>query len=335
MIRIGVVGLGFMGSTHLQAWSQVSNAQLVAVASGDPRKLEGDLSQVGGNLGTGAAKVDFTNCARYSNPESLFADPSVDAVDLCVPTHLHAPLAIQALQAGKHVLVEKPMALNPAHAEQMLRESEKAGRILMVAQVLRFWPDYVRARSELAEGSIGSLQMAVFRRKCGAPTWNPWIHDAKQSGGGAFDLLIHDFDFCIHLFGMPAEVRATGSEQKEHGIDILEAELTYSDGPIVVVSGGWQPGDYPFSMEFTLTGSEGTLDYHSGLRRLSRYLPGKPAEEFELTEGDGFRAELQAFADACERGTPDPLCPPSESAQALQLALAAVESRRSGRPIAP
>jgi predicted dehydrogenase len=108
-MRIAVVGLGFMGSTHLQALRKVPEAKLAAVVSDDPRKLEGDLSGISGNLNRASDdKLDFSTIRKYRRVEDALADPEIDAVDLCLPTHLHAPIAAQSLQAGKHVLVEKP-----------------------------------------------------------------------------------------------------------------------------------------------------------------------------------------------------------------------------------
>src|SRR6187549_1599364 len=120
-MRIGVIGLGFMGTTHLKAWRQVPGATITAVCSDEPEKLSGDLSSVQGNLGdANDQKFDFSNMGRYTETADIFADPNVDAVDICLPTHLHAPMALAALKAGKHTLVEKPMALDGAATDEML-----------------------------------------------------------------------------------------------------------------------------------------------------------------------------------------------------------------------
>ena len=154
-MRIGVVGLGFMGSTHLEAYQKVAGFELAAVASSDPQKLSGDLSAVGGNLDRGGGNYDFSAAARYAAAGELIADPDVEAVDLCTPTHLHAPLALQALAAGKHVLVEKPMALTAGDCGAMIAAAKKAGRVLMVAQVLRFFRNTRRRASWRCPASWG------------------------------------------------------------------------------------------------------------------------------------------------------------------------------------
>lgn len=330
-MKIGVAGLGFMGSTHLQAYQSVPNAEIAAVASSDEKKRSGDLSAIQGNLDRPGEAMDFGAAARYATVEEMLADPNVDAVDLCMPSYLHAELTLKALEAGKHVLIEKPMALTGDECDQMVEAARKHGRVLMVAQVLRFWPDYARAREIIQSGEIGPVKAVFFRRKCAAPAWGKWMHDRSRSGGGVFDLLIHDFDFALHLFGKPASIKAQGVEEIEKGIDVVEAELEYEAPRPVVISGGWHhPQSYPFSMEFSVVCEGGTLDFHSGLRRLTLYRGDGSSEEPKLSEQDGFVAELSAFVDACETGTAPEHCPPEESALATRMTLAMRTSREQG-----
>ena len=328
MTKIGVAGLGFMGSTHLQAYKNVPDAEIAAVCSSDERKLAGDLSAISGNLDRPGESMDFGQAARYRTLDELFADANVDAVDLCLPSHLHAPATIQALNAGKHVLVEKPMALSGEECGQMVAAAKANGKVLMVAQVLRFWPDYLAAYDLIRSGTLGPVKMAFFRRKCAAPAWSRWMHDREKGGGGVFDLLIHDFDFANYLFGKPRAVKARGVEEMAKGIDLAEALLDYGDGREVHISGGWHhPKSYPFSMEFTISCEGGTLDFHSGLRRLTLYRADGESEEVKLTETDGFHAECAAFAAACEAGEAPANCRPEESAVSTKMALAMRASR--------
>ncbi len=334
-MKVGVAGLGFMGSTHLQAYQSVPNAEVAAVASSDERKRSGDLSAIQGNLDRPGEAMDFGDAALYATVEEMLADSHVDAVDLCLPSYLHASTAIKALEAGKHVLVEKPMALSGEECDSMVAAARSNGRVLMVAQVLRFWPDYARAREIIRSGEIGPVKTAFFRRKCAAPAWGKWMHDRSRSGGGVFDLLIHDFDFALHLFGKPSSIQARGVEEIEKGIDVVEAELDYGGSQLVSISGGWHhPKSYPFSMEFSIVCEGGTLDFHSGLRRLTLYRGDGSSEEPELSQQDGFVTQLSAFADACDSGTTPELCPPEESALATRMTIAMRTSReRGGKPI--
>jgi predicted dehydrogenase len=265
----------------------------------------------------------------------VIADPCVDAVDICLPTNLHAPVAIKALKAGKHGLVEKPMALDVAASRQMIAEATKQKRVLMVAQVLRFFPMYAALRDILSSGRIGEPRSAMFRRRCGAPAWGAWLSDPKQSGGGVFDLLIHDIDLCLHLFSKPITVSATGYEALADGVDILTAQLHYDGGFTAVITGGWHhPKSYPFSMEYTVVAEKGTVDYSSLGSAPTLYHADGEIEMLAMTEQDGYRAEIEYFLDCCRRGVNPSLCPPEESADAVALALCILEARkRNGEKI--
>ena len=164
-MQIAVVGLGFMGSTHLKAMRGLPEVELAAVYSSDERKLAGDLTAIQGNIGGPGERLDFSSVRKYREIAPLLADPTIDAVDICLPTDLHEQVAIEALRAGKHVLVEKPMALDGAGADRILAEAGKAGRVLMTAQVLRFFPEYIALRQAIATGQSGPVRSAIFGRR--------------------------------------------------------------------------------------------------------------------------------------------------------------------------
>lgn len=317
-----------MGSTHLKALKNVANAELAAVVSSDPRKLEGDLSGIQGNLGGPGEKMDFSSIKRYSSIDQALADPDIEAVDLCLPTDQHSPVALAALRAGKHVLVEKPMALTGAAADEMIAEAEKRKRILMAAQVLRFFPSYRAAADLVKSGRLGAVRAALFQRRCAAPAWSKWLANAEQSGGGVFDLLIHDVDFCVHLFGAPRAVTAAGYEDLPRGVDWILGRFEYPGIGEVAITGGWQhPKSYPFSMEFTIVCDGGTLEYSSSGMALTLFRADGEREVVDAGEVDGFQAELQYFTDCVHAGRQPELCPPRESATAVKLARLMVESR--------
>jgi predicted dehydrogenase len=336
-MRIAVIGLGFMGSTHLRAWQNVPEAQLAAVYSADEQKLTGDLSEVQGNLGGSTGKLDFSNVRKYRDIPKLLADPEIDAVDICLPTYLHAPAAISALRAGKHVLVEKPMALTGELADEIIREAGKADRVVMAAQVLRFIPSYRALHDSLRSGAFGSVRSAFLRRRCAAPFWNQWLGDASKSGGGIFDLLIHDVDICLAMFGKPEAVSATGYEDLKAGVDIINATLHYPKVPSVVITGGWHhKKSYPFSMEYTVVTDGGTFEYSSQRGAdVTLYDAAGEIRPVELREEDGFEAELAYYLSCCREGKQPEFCPPKESAQSVRLTLSLLEARlRNGEKVA-
>ena len=318
-----------MGSTHIKALRNIPEAQLIAVVSSDPVKLEGDLSNIQGNIGGPGEKLDFSKVHKHRTLEEAFRDPEVEGIDLCLPTDLHAPAAIAALRAGKHVLVEKPMALDEKQSSEMLRAAEQAGRVLMCGQVLRFWPDYMALFDALKESRLGPVRSGLFRRRCAAPAWSKWMGNPSKSGGGVFDLLIHDVDFCLYLWGPPRAVTAVGHEDLENGIDFITARLEYGNIPAVEITGGWHHRkSYPFSMEYTVQGDAGTLEYASWGRPPVFYHADGVTETLKLPEKDGFQGELEYFIQCCRENRKPEMCPPEQSAAAVSLLRLMLESRK-------
>ena len=318
-----------MGSTHLKALKNIHAAKLAAVVSSDPVKLNGNLSAIQGNLGGPGERFDFSQIKRCTRTEEALADPGIDAVDLCLPTHLHAPVTIAALRAGKHVLVEKPMALNGNEAKQMIEEARKAGRILMTGQVLRFFPMYTSLIDLLGSGDLGPVRAALFRRRCAAPSWGKWLLERNEGGGGVFDLLIHDVDMCLRLFGKPASLTATGYEDLAGGIDIVNAQLQYAEIGSVVVTGGWHhPKSYPFSMEYTVSADGGTIEYSSAGRPPTLYAKDGSERVLPQPEVDGYQAQLEYFIECATNGREPELCATQESADAVELTRLISDARR-------
>jgi predicted dehydrogenase len=258
-------------------------------------------------------------------------------VDICLPTDRHAPAATSALRAGKHVLLEKPVALNVAAADALIKEAARSGRILMGAHVLRFFPAYRKLAQLIRQGA--PARSALFRRKCAAPAWSPWLIDPARSGGGIMDLLIHDADYCISLWGKPASVHARGYRDLSRGIDVIHAELTWPGLGPVIISGGWhQSGSldnpYPFSMEFSVVSEAATLEWSSVTEDFRQYSSGSQSlkgytQSLPLEEEDAFVAQLSYFAACVKAGAQPELCPPAQSAMAVALIGKMVESREN------
>jgi predicted dehydrogenase len=206
----------------------------------------------------------------------------------------------------------------------------------MAAQVLRFIPAYRALADGLASGEFGQVRSALFRRRCAAPAWSKWLGDSSRSGGGVFDLLIHDVDICIKLFGVPQYVSATGYSDPPAGIDTIDANLHYANGFAVVVTGGWHHRKaYPFSMEFTVSTDGGTFDFSSKSGEANFYSAAGEVMPMALPEQDGFEAELAYFVECCRTGSYPALCPPEESAAAVKVTLMMAEARKqNGEKIA-
>src|SRR5579875_2347699 len=256
-VRVGIAGLGFMGATHLSAYEKLRGVEIAAVCSPDAQALSGDLTAVGGNLNRPHRAHDFSGARTYTDWIDLIRDPQLDAVDICLPTDLHAPAAIAALESGKHVLCEKPMALSAEDCEHMMAAAQRHNRILMIGQILRFWPEYLCLRDFVESGRYGRVRGATFIRRCGLPDWSRWLPDERRSGGAIVDLLTHDIDQALLLFGAPARVAA----KSMGGPDTLMATLIYPNGPEVRIQGGWFPACTPLSMGFQVRAERAELEW--------------------------------------------------------------------------
>src|SRR5207302_9094111 len=160
---------------------------VVAVCSRDEKKLAGDWRSIQGNFGPRGEMMDLAGIKKYRRLDELLADRDIDLVDICNPTHLHAETAIKALEAGKHVLVEKAIALQPADADAMVAAAARAGKLLMVAHVLPFFPEFAYAAEAIRGGRHGRLLAAHFKRVISRPDWSAEIGDADKTGGPAVD----------------------------------------------------------------------------------------------------------------------------------------------------
>lgn len=334
-MKVGLIGLGFMGLTHLKGYGNIAGLEVAAVSALDAKALEGDLSSVGGNLGSGGATFDFSKAKKFLDPFECARCEELDAVDICLPTAMHAPVALEALRHGKHVLVEKPMGLSGAECEEMIAAAKQQGRILMSAQVLRFFAPYLPLIEGVESGRFGRVLHATFRRRCAAPAWSVWMGDKSKSGGGVFDLLIHDVDMALVLFGKPDAVSAWGHEDLAAGIDVVTAQLHYPGIPSVTITGGWHhPKAYPFSMEYTVVGSAGAMEYSSAGRDPAWYANDGTDTKLELPPVDGYQAEIEYFLECCKKGESPARCSPESSAAAVKLARLIDESRsKKGEPV--
>jgi predicted dehydrogenase len=299
-LRIGVVGLGFMGRTHLAAWRAADAAgyrcEIAAVCDrADVIAAGGRMCQ--GNLESSGASgplFDPASVKTFEKPEDLFADGGVDVVSLCTPTPTHVDLAIAALAAGKHVLVEKPVAIRSADADRLTDVALRARTNCMPAMCIRFWPGWDWLAARIRAGTFGAVRSAVFRRLGSRPGWSKGFYeDYAQSGGALFDLHVHDADFVRWSLGAPIRVNAAGS------LDHVSTVYAFSKGaPHVIAEGGWDHANgFPFQMAFTVVFEQATADYD--LRRTAKLIVarGGRVEEVALEETSGYDGEVRHLHD--------------------------------------
>jgi predicted dehydrogenase len=340
MIRIGIVGVGFMGMIHYLAARKASGAQVTALCSRDAKKLAGDWRGVRGNFGPPGEQMDLGAVKRYPRFEDMLADPDIDLIDVCSPTHLHADMALASLKAGKHVLVEKAIALDPEQADAMLRTAADAKRLLMVAHVLPFVPEFAFAATAVRAGKYGKLLGAHFKRVISRPDWSADIGDAAKTGGPAVDLHIHDTHFIGLIAGVPAQVFSSGLIGKDGAVDYLTTQYLYGPGGPAVScsSGATAMKGRPFVHGYEIYLEKATLAYESGATPLTVYREDGQSEQPKLAGGDdalgGFTAEIDAAAEGVRAGKAPDLLSGKLARDALVLCFKECASVRTGKVVA-
>ena len=339
MVRIGIVGVGFMGMIHYLAARKLKGAQVTANCSRDAKKLAGDWRSIRGNFGPPGEIMDLGPIKKYDRLEKLLADPDIDLVDICNPTHLHPNTAIQALKAGKHVLVEKCIALEPRDADAMVNAAAKAGKLLMVAHVLPFFSEFAFAADAIRGGRFGKLLGGHFKRVISKPDWSAEIGDASKTGGPAIDLHIHDTHFIGLVCGVPAAVFSTGVIEDD-AVQYLTTQYLYGDGGpcITCSSGALAQKARPFVHGYEIYLERATLVYESGATPLTVLHADGRTEQPKFEGGDdataAFTAEIQAAVDGVATGRLPDLMSGKLARDALVMCHRECESVRTGKPVA-
>jgi predicted dehydrogenase len=307
-VRVGIVGAGFMGETHAEALRRTRGARLVAVAEPDAARRE-ELARAHG--------VERTHGAAAE----LFADGGVDLVVIAAPNALHAPLAEEALRAGKHTLVEKPLALTLAETRRLKAAARESGRRLAFGENLVFAPKLVRLR-ELARDAeaLGTVyhQRHVFQT-CG-PEGGWWLDPAAVGGGALVDLGCHAVETCRWLAGRPearavtARVRTVDAARFGPLDDFAVLWIEYADGSTAQCEVSWlRPGGEEVTAE--VFGTRGLLraDLWKGMG-LSAFTETRFASVWEPSSGwvhpewdwiwnSGYPGSTQNVVDAILEGT--------------------------------
>jgi predicted dehydrogenase len=318
---VALLGAGFMAETHARCYEALRDRSQVRVVCG----LDTDrVAKLAERLGAEAT----------DDLERALELPGVEAVDVCLPTPLHRPVAEQALAAGRHVLVEKPVALTLEDADAIGDAARAAGRVVMVGHVLRFMPEIAELRRVLDSGELGQVRGASARRLSAPPDWNDWMRDDALSGGALVDLAIHDFDVLGALLGPARRVyaRAVGGH--------VSALVEHERGEGLVEGSHAMPGSYPFTANLRVLCERGALE-HRFVAGAGDEVADDVVSELGVYAGevrrfsapaDPWQLEIEHFLECVERGA-EPADGSLEQARAaLAVALAARRSLESGLP---
>jgi len=320
-LRVGIAGAGFIAGAHARAYQTIPGARVVAIADPVLTKAE----QLAGDSGAEA----YTDFAQL-------LDADLDLLSVCTPSPTHADLAIAGLDAGLHVLCEKPIARTLEDAQRLVEAAESSTGMLMIGHVSRFEPDHRSAKEIVAAGQLGTVRTMSHSITASLPGWSEggWLSDYEASGGPLVDLAVHSFDFLSWVAGSdPVRVHAIGADTAAGKQTYVLTTLRYRSGAMALVETSWaHPEAHGFRLATELIGTEGRLswDYDSISGGVVSSTSGTSVKFDPLGER-GFSAELGAFVAAVRAGGPSPV-PASEALNALRTALAAGESLRTGEP---
>jgi predicted dehydrogenase len=336
MTNVGVIGLGFMGLTHIKAYRQLPGARIAAICDAVRLPADGNLSSISGNIATtDQIKLDMSEVRAYWKYEELLANPEIELVDICVPTLLHPPIAIAALQAGKHVICEKPLARTAALCRQMVEVAAKAKGFFMPAMCLRFWPEWVWLKQAIAQQTYGRVLAVHFRRLSEPPGWSQGTYlDGGASGGALLDLHIHDSDFVQFCFGRPRSVFASGASLLSGAIDHVIAQYQVAGGAAVSAEGSWLMGPgFGFKMAYTAVFENATADYDSsrGAEALRVFDKGRAARTLKCEGADGYVGELAHILAAIQAGKPPTVVTAQDGLSAIEICEAEEQSVKTGQ----
>ncbi|MBM3980009.1 MAG: Gfo/Idh/MocA family oxidoreductase [Planctomycetes bacterium] len=338
MVRIGIVGIGFMGRIHFLAGKRLSGAKVVAICSRDAAKRAGDWRNTRGNFGPEPGQIDLSGVKTYEQLDDMLADPEIDLIDVCTVTDQHTPIALAALKAGKHVLVEKAIALSPQDADAMVNAAKAAGKLLMVAHVLPFFPEFRYAAEVIRGGQYGRVLAAQFKRVIAKPDWSADMADAAKTGGPAVDLHIHDTHFIGLVCGVPKQVFAVGMVEGGAVSYLTTSYLYGPNGPAVTCSSGaLSMSGRPFVHGYEIFLERATLLYDSGGTPLTLLTADGKATQPALAGGgdpiSAFADELQAAVSGVTSGKEPDLLSGKLARDALVLCHREIESVKTGKAV--
>ena len=320
-MRVGVIGAGFAGTTHARACRDIEGARIVAVAAATREEAAPLAAECDARIVDTAAE--------------LAAAPDVDLVVVASPTYLHAEHAVAAARAGKQIFCEKPLARTMDQARAIVDACESAGVALAVGHVVRFFPEYRRARDLIRSGAIGRPAVATLTRgSFSVAAVRPWYGDDEKSGGVLLDLMVHDLDTLRWWFGEPTRVHARRAAFGQ--LDYALATLRFAEGLIAHVEASWAEHS-GFRTGFEVCGSAGMLVHDSrATAPLVVQSPdagtGPAVMPATAAHESPYGTQMRDLIARLGRGEA-PLVGGREGLATLSLAFAVDASVRSGEPV--
>jgi len=304
LIKVGIVGIGGMGTVHYNNYLHIDGCEVVAAVCHSGHSKEN------------TRKLGLT---PYDDIESMVGNEEIDVIDICTPTYLHRSQVLESLSRGKHVIVEKPVALSRKDAVEMFDLARSKNLLVLVAQVVQFSEEAEILREAVRSGKYGKPLDGYFERISGRPQWirEGWLFDKEKSGVLPFDLHVHDLDMIISLFGNPKDITYTCCGRKEAGY--REAyRINYAfDELNITAEAAWYDSNYPFRSSWRVYFERGLLENDG--KNVVLYQPDKEPfyfhreEEVIVSTGINlpatgmFYRELSHFISCIKKGIPSKL----------------------------
>ena len=305
MLKVGLVGVGGISGAHIPAWENRADAELVALCDIRTERME---------------RFENTDKRLYTDLDEMLANEELDILDICLPTYLHAEVAIKAMDMGINVVTEKPISLKKEDVERVYAAAERNNVKFMVAQVLRFWPEYELLKEIYDSKRYGKLLSGTMTRLGCYPrwSWDGWMMEEKRSGLVPFDLHIHDLDYMVYAFGKPTVAHKFRSKLPDQ--DFMSITYNYGDF-FINTEASWYATSYPFTAEFRFQFEDAVVANENGkmiiyLRDDEKIDLSQDAEgdtgAINLPKSDAYANELNYFADCVVNNTPVEKMSPDE-----------------------
>ena len=290
MLKVGLVGAGGISRAHIPAWIAMEETELVALCDVRTEQME-----------------EFPDQRHYTDFEEMLEKETLDILDICLPTYLHVDYAVKAMEKGIHVICEKPIALRAEEAVRAYAAAEKNHVNFMVAQVLRFWPEYMFLKELIDSARYGKVLSGYMQRLGVKPkwSWDNWMMDPERSGMVPFDLHIHDLDFLVYAFGIPSNVVKHRSLRPEQ--DYIANVYEYP-GFFVTVEAAWYAAPMPFGAGFRFQFEDALVIYADGVCKVycndgqildmsAAIAQTVDSGDVNLIQSDAYANEIRYFTD--------------------------------------
>ncbi len=317
-LRILLVGFGFMGQTHAGNILKEPLTELAGIVDCHPPAER--LRSIRGNTASVFIRPeDVAGVPHYTDMGEAFERSEADACIVALPTKLHCPAVLRALEHGLHVMVEKPFAVREEECREMVQAAEKAGKVLAVGYIMRHSPEALRLRQYIRDHTLGDLKFMLLRRMTGMPDWGDWrkAEFIRESGGGLFDLMSHDIDFARFSLGEPEDVSVDPLVGEAFGGNLISAVLQYPGCRVWIQGGFVTPSGYPFRKGYDAWFENGALQSSgSGSCTLIR---GSEVLQERMEPCSSYRNELHGFAEAVLSGDLSGICSGADAAETVRL----------------